>query len=582
MRAPSPPLNADPLTARLRRTLRGALGTAAAFSAIASLLQLTVPLYMMQVFDRVLGARSLDTLLWLTVVALAALALLGVLEGARARIMGRAALWLEERLAPDAFRRLLEARLRGSLQGVEALRDLATCRNWFGGPGPLTLFDAPWVPVYIAVIFLLHPLLGTVALAGAVLLVALAFAGEMLVAPLHRQASEKAVAAARRADLLSRNAEVVDALGMAEAALARWQGLASGTVPLEDRAGRVGALLLGIGRFARMAIQVTVLGLGAYLVLRHELTAGASIAASVLVGRALAPVEQAIGGWRGLAQARAAWCRLRGLLEADPLRPLAHALPAPAGRIEVERLVHAVDGRREPVLAGLGFVIEPGESVALVGASGAGKSTLARLLIGMGAPIAGSVRLDGAEIFAWPRHDLGRHLGYLPQTVELFDGTVFDNIARLGAADPEAVHAAARLAGCHEMILHLPQGYETEVGEGGRNLSGGQRQLVGLARALYGTPRLVVLDEPDSSLDAGGEARLLRMLARLKAMGSTVVLISHRPSVLKGVDKILVLDAGRIEAFGPRAEVLSRLVRPRPAATTNPTNAAPLAIGDVS
>lgn len=563
----------SPSAADALRACRSALVLAGLFSAVASLLQLTVSLYMMQVFDRVFASRSLDTLYWLTVVALAALCLFGIMEGTRLRIMGRIGHWLEARLAARTFLHGLESRLRGSHHGAETLRDLSLVRGWLSSSGPLALFDLPWVPIYLVLIFLLHPLLGLMALGGAVLLVVFTLAGEMLAGALHRTVAQNTAAGHRQAEMLLRNADVIDAMGMAGQALERWQATATVTAPLDDRAAARSAVLLGLTRFVRQGLQISMLGTGAWLVLRHDMTGGASIAASILIGRALAPVEQVIGGWKGLVQARQAWIRVMTALATPSLRADARPLPAVEGRIDVEGLFYQRDDRTAPVLHGLSFTFAAGESVALVGPSGAGKTTLARLLIGTLSPSVGHVRLDGADIFARPRADLGPQVGYLPQTVELFEGTVFDNIARMGHAEAKAVHAAAMLAGCHEMILRLPNGYDTDVGEGGRNLSGGQRQMVGLARALFGTPRLLVLDEPNANQDTAGEACLMSVLDHLKAAGATVLLISHRPSVLQWVDKILVLNGGRIENFGARADVLESLIRPVPASLPSPAAA---------
>ncbi|MCJ8055180.1 type I secretion system permease/ATPase [Shinella curvata] len=563
----------SPSAADALRACRTALVFAGLFSAAASLLQLTVSLYMMQVFDRVFASRSLDTLYWLTVVALGALCLFGIMEGTRLRIMGLIGHWLEARLAARTFLYGLESRLRGTHHGAEALRDLSLVRGWVSSSGPLALFDLPWVPIYLVLIFLLHPLLGLMAVGGAALLVAFTFAGEMLAGTLHRTVAQSTAAGHRQAEMLLRNADVIDAMGMAGQALERWQATATATAPLDDRAAARSAVLLGLTRFVRQGLQIFMLGTGAWLVLRHDMTGGASIAASILIGRALAPVEQVIGGWKGLVQARQAWARVTTALSTPSLRADARPLPAVEGRIDVEGLSYQRANCTAPVLHGLSFTLSAGESVALVGPSGAGKTTLARLLIGTLSPGAGHVRLDGADIFARSRADLGPQVGYLPQTVELFEGTVFDNIARMGHAEAKAVHTAAMLAGCHEMILRLPNGYDTDVGEGGRNLSGGQRQMVGLARALFGSPRLLVLDEPNANQDTVGEACLMSVLDHLKAARATVLLISHRPSVLQWVDKILVLNEGRIENFGARADVLESLIHPVPASLQSPAAA---------
>jgi PrtD family type I secretion system ABC transporter len=545
------------------------------FSGVVNLLQLTVSLYMLQLFDRVYATRSTETLLLLTLIAVAALLLLAILEACRGMVMARLAAWIEARVAPEGFARGIEAELRGRPYRMEALRDLGLLRGWLGSPGALAVYDVPWVPIYLAVIFLLHPWLGWLALAGAAALFLLTLATEWLTAPLLRDAGTRAVASQRRAEATARNAEVIDSMGMQRPLLAAWQReLADAAEPARIAADRA-ALLLAVGRFARLALQIALLGLGAWLVLQQQLTPGASIAASIIMGRALAPVEQLIGGFKQLVGARAAYQRL-GLFLAQPrLRPEGRPLPEPAGRLVAERAVYAfppVPGIAAiPVVKGVTFALDPGESLAIVGPSAAGKTTLLRLITGTLAPSSGAVRLDGADVHLWQREDFGRHLGYLPQDVELFEGSVFENIARMAEAAPDAVYEAARLAGCHDMILRLPQGYETEIGDGGQHLSGGQRQMIGLARALFGAPRLIVLDEPNSNLDGDAEARLAASLAEIKRRGATVVVVSHRPSLVQAVDKVLLLKDGAAEMFGPRAEVLKRLMpQPRIAAMSPP------------
>ena len=468
---------------------------------------------------------------------------------------------------------------------MEALRDLAVCRGFLGSPGALSLYDVPWVPVYLAFIFLLHPAMGCIALAGAVVLFGLTLASELSTSGLLKEANVAAMASQRRAESIARNAEAIDSMGMLPAVVGRWREAVAAMAEPQRRAADRAAVLLGATKLFRLAVQIAVLGAGAWLVLAQELTAGASIAGSIILGRALAPVEQVIGGWKQLVQARQSFRRLQAFLAQPRLRPPGLPLPEPTGQLSVERVSYAFPGQGVAMVKGVNFALEPGESLAVIGPSAAGKTMLVRLLTGTLPASAGTVRLDGADVHQWLREDFGRHLGYLPQDVELFDGTVFDNVARMGgAAAPEAVYGAARLAGCHEVILRLPQGYETPIGEGGLHLSGGQRQLVGLARALYGRPRLVVLDEPNSNLDGDSEAGLLRALERLKAMGTTVVLVSHRPTLVQGVDKVLLLKDGAMEMFGPRAEVLRRLMTQssRPAevpaaaaATARPAEAPP-------
>jgi PrtD family type I secretion system ABC transporter len=556
----------DTLLAQALKACRRQFWAVGLFSGVVNLLQLTVSIYMMQVFDRVLSTRSTDTLIFLTLIAVAAIGLLALLEATRGKVMQRVAAWVEHRVAPEGFTRAIESQLRGRPYRMEALRDLAICRAYLGSPGALALYDVPWVPVYLAVIFMLHPVMGWIALGGACVLFGLTLVNELSTSGLLRQANTAAMASQRRADSIARNAEVIDSMGMLPAVMGRWRESVSEMTPPMNRAADRASVLLALTKFMRLAIQVAILGVGAYLVLQQEITSGASIAGSIIMGRALAPVEMLIGGWKQLVQARQSFRRLSAFLAMPRLRPPGLPLPEPTGRLSVERVSYAFPGQPVAIVKGVNFALAAGESLAVVGPSAAGKTTLIRLLIGTSQPSAGNVRLDGADVYTWLREDFGRRVGYLPQDVELFDGTVFRNVARMGEAAPEEVYEAARLAGCHDMILRLPQGYETEIGDGGQHLSGGQRQLIGLARAMFGNPKFVVLDEPNSNLDGDAEAALLRAIQDLKRRGTTVVLVSHRPTLVQGVDKVLLLRDGAVEMFGPRAEVLKRLMTPpRPA-----------------
>lgn len=541
------------------------------FSGVVNMLQLTTSIYMMQVFDRVLATRVLDTLLYLSIIAIAAVLVLALLEAVRGQVMTRIGTWVEHRVAPEGFVRAIESTLRGRPYRMEALRDLSVCRGYLGSPGALSLYDVPWVPIYIAVIFALHPVMGYIALAGAAILFGLTLASELSTSKLLREANIAGMASQRRADAISRNAEVIDSMGMLPAVIGGWRDSVAAMSEPQGRAADRAAILIAATKFFRLAVQIAILGVGAYLVLLQELTSGASIAGSIIMGRALAPVEQMIGGWKQLVQARQSFRRLQAFLAQPRLRPPGLPLPEPTGQLSVERVSYAFPGQGVAMIKGVNFSLAAGESLAIIGPSAAGKTTLIRLLIGTLPPSAGTVRLEGADVYQWLREDFGRHVGYLPQGVELFDGTVYANIARMAEAEPEDVYAAAKLAGCHEMILRLPNGYETEIGDSGQYLSGGQRQLIGLARAMFGKPKFVVLDEPNSNLDGDSEAGLLNALERLKAQGTTVVLVSHRPTLVQGVDKVLLLKDGAMEMFGPRAEVLKRLMtQSRPAEVPAP------------
>jgi PrtD family type I secretion system ABC transporter len=532
------------------------------FSLAINLLLLVPPLYMLQVFDRVLTSRSGETLAMLSVAAIGALLVMALLEVVRARLLAAASVALDRNLGPRVLDGLLAqtARLSGAAH-LNGLRDVAALRSFLAGPGLMTLLDAPWLPFFLLVIFLFHPLLGALALAGALAMVTLAWLNERL----SRGPLERAQAEARRAgrfiDASVRNAEVVNALGMLPAVTRRWQTLNDAALVEQLRAVGVGGTFAGWTKFTRQFIQIAMLAAGAYLVVTQEVTAGVMMASTILLGRALAPVETLVAGWRGMVEARSAWARLDQLLKATPVADPGTKLPAPAGKVQVEQLVFGFRAGARPVLRGISFALEPGEALGLIGPSASGKSTLARLIVGVWRPVSGAVRLDGADVSAWPREQLGPHIGYLPQDVELFGGTVAENIARLAEPDDAEVVRAAQRAHAHEFILRLPKGYDTDIGEGGQALSPGQRQRIGLARALYGSPRLVVLDEPNADLDHDGEEALLRTLQSLKEAGVTLIVIAHRPSLLRGVDKMLVLRDGAVERFGPRAEVMERVTR---------------------
>jgi PrtD family type I secretion system ABC transporter len=530
------------------------------FSLAINLLLLVPPLYMLQVFDRVLASRSNETLAMLTAAAVLALLVMAMLDVLRARLLVAAGAVLDRRLGPRVLDGLLAqtARLSGASY-MNGLRDVNTLRGFLGGAGLITLFDAPWLPFFLLVIFLFHPVLGAVALSGAAAMMLLALLNERLT----REPLERAQAGARRAgrfiDANVRNAEVVSALGMLPAVTRRWSGLNDAALGEQARAARVGGFFSGATRFTRQFIQLAMLAVGAHLVVAQDVSAGVMIAATILLGRALAPVETLVAGWRGLVEARGAWRRLAQLLQ-DAGRSEPHTeLPVPAGVLHAEKLSFGFEEKR--ILKDVSFRLEAGEALGLIGPSASGKSTLARLIVGVWKPVSGVVRLDGADVAAWPRERLGPHIGYLPQDVELFGGTVAENIARLGEPDAAEVVRAAQRAHVHELILRLAKGYDTDIGEAGQTLSPGQRQRIALARALYGAPRLVVLDEPNANLDHEGDEALVRTLQMLKGERVTVVIVAHRPSLLRGVDKMLVLREGTVERLGPRAEVMALFAR---------------------
>lgn len=540
------------------------------FSCIINLLMLVGPVYMLQVYDRVLTSGSVPTLVYLTVAAGGLILVSAFLEGVRARILVRMGGLIDSMLSETLFARLMDRALANSQSRAQPLRDAETVRGFMTGNGLFFFFDAPWTPLFLIVIWLLHPYLFLVAAVGAVILFTVALVSEFATRTPLRSASNQSAGAAAFAEHTLKQAEAVDAMGMMPGLRQRWieqnRKALLNQVKASDRAGA----LTAISKFVRPALQVAILGTGASLALVQEITPGAMVAASIIMGRALAPVEGAIGNWRSFVLAREAYKRIRELFEEAGRHVSKQPLRKPVGSVVVEKLVMAPPGVETPVIKGVSFAIPAGEIVGVVGPSASGKSTLARALVGVWQPSTGAVRLDGMSVAHWNSIELGAYLGYLPQDVELLDGTISDNISRFGNGEPDAVIEAATLANVHELILRLPQGYDTQVGPGGAVLSGGQRQRIGLARALYGSPTFIVLDEPNSNLDSEGEAALRQALVRAKENGATVVVIAHRQSVLSIADRLLVLRDGMIEHFGPREEVIADIANASKPAPSHP------------
>jgi len=541
----------------LARQIRPFIRLAALASLLLNVALLAPALYMLQVFDRVFASGSIETLVMLAI-PLAVLLVLGYhMDAARSRALAAAGRRVERCLAPEALTNQLEASAAGRRHDEDALRDVSQLRKLLASPGIVALFDAPWVPLYLLIITLMHPLLGAIAALGSLLRFGLGLITEHAT----RRHTERAVtssrATQRHADALLRNAEALVAMGMTTAALRGWRTRSDSQHEAQEKLAQFSSRLGAVARISRQALQAMALAFGAWLVIGREASPGIMIAATILLGRALQPVELLIGGWKAMIEARGAWRRLSELPARTQESRL--ALPTPKGRLDVERLTYSLAPERPPLLRGVSFSVMPGESLGIVGASASGKTTLLRLLLGLRTAQGGKVRLDGADISRWDREALGRIVGYLPQDVELFAGTVAANIARLGEPDADAVVRAARLAQAHELILQLPDGYDTEIGEAGCRLSGGQRQRIALARALYAEPRLLVLDEPNANLDEEGDAALAAALAELKARGVTVVVVTHRRSLTSRLDRVAVLRNGKIEAFGYTATVLARL-----------------------
>lgn len=538
------------------------------FSGVINILMLAPALYMLQVYDRVLASGNEMTLLMLTVILLGMYALMGALEWVRSLVVLRLGTGFDRKLAPRIYDAAFSANLKtGKLNAAQPLDDLQQLRQFATGQSLFALFDAPWFPVYVLVMFCFHPALGWFALGGTVVLIGVAWLNERVSRPHLKKAGELAINSRRDAGANLRNAEVIAGMGMLANLRRRWAEQHLGYVREQNLASARMAKIQGWNKAMRMAVQSLALGLGAWLVLENQMTAGMMIAGSILLGRALAPIDQIISASRQWTGVKEAERRLSQLLEDFP--PLAKGMdfPRPSGVLVVEQLLAAPPSQTQPVLHGINFKLNAGEALVVIGPSGAGKTTLARCLVNAWPPLRGKVRLDSAPLDQWRPEVLGALVGYLPQEVQLFVGTVAENIARFGEVDEAKVIAAAQMAGVHELILKLPEGYQTRLGENGMGLSGGQRQRVGLARALYGEPCLVVLDEPNANLDEAGDAMLAEAIGRMKAAGITLVLITHKPNILKQADKLLILHAGAQADFGPMTEVMQRMQRgaqPRP------------------
>ena len=561
----------DDVKSELRRALascRAAFMGIGVFSGLINLLMLTGSLFMLEVYDRVLPSRSVPTLVGLAAIAAILFIFQGLMEITRSRLLVRVGNHLDWSLSARVYDLIvrLPLRTRGSGDGMQPIRDLDTVRSVMSGAGPAALFDLPWLPFYLAICFAFHPLIGATALGGTVILIGLTFLTEAMSRHPVKAAATYAAARNRLADASRRNAEVVTSMGMSAQLLTRWTNLSAAYLAHQKAANDVSGGLGATGRILRMMLQSAVLAVGAYLVIHQEASGGIIIASSILTGRALAPVDLAIANWRNFVAARQSWKRLDKLFAALPIAPSQMQLPAPARSLAVESLAVAAPGIQKLLVTDVNFTLKAGSALGIIGASASGKSSLVRALVGVWRPTRGVVRLDGASLDQWSAAALGPHIGYLPQDVELIEGTIAENIARFQPGpSAELVIAAAKAAGVHDLIVNLPAGYETPIGEQGTSLSAGQRQRVALARALYRDPFLVVLDEPNSNLDVEGEQALTKAILGVRSRGGIVVVVAHRPNALAAVDQLMTMAGGTQQAFGPKDEILSRLQRREPA-----------------
>lgn len=531
------------------------------FSFFINALMLVPSFYMLQVYGRVVTSGSTITLVMLTLIMVMLMLTMGALELIRSRIMVRVSAKLEVLLSRDVYRASFKRALAsgGMDASAQPLSDLTGLRQFLTGNGLFAFFDAPWLPVYVGVMFFFHSWYGWVAVASAIVLLCLAVVNEKLTGAALAEANKQNISASLYTAKNLRNAEVIESMGMLQSLMERWALRQKKVLLLQSQASDKGGLITSISKTFRILVQSLILGVGAYLAIRQEINPGSMIAGSLLLGRALAPIDLMIGSWKGFISARSQYARLSEILTRQLAEPERMSLPAPEGNVTVENLIVSAPGSNTPIIKNISFAVCAGTVVGVIGPSASGKSTLARALLGVWLPQHGVVRLDGADINNWNKQELGAHVGYLPQDVELFEGSISENIARFGKVEPDKVIQAAKAAGVHEMILQLPKGYDTVIGSDGVNLSGGQRQRIGLARALYGQPRLIVLDEPNSNLDDVGERALAAAIAQIKASGATIFIITHRTNILTQLDRLLVMRNGVIALWGPREKVLAEI-----------------------
>lgn len=536
----------------------------ALISGVVNVLALTSPLFMLQVYDRVLASGSVPTLVGLAVLTIGLFSVQCVLDVIRARVLLRIGERLDRHLSNSVYQAVVRLPLVSRMpgDGLQPLRDLDNARGFLAGQGPTVFFDLPWMPFYLGICFLFHVWIGVTALIGAMVLIALTIVTNALSQAPAREIVKSNAVRNGELEAARRNAEVIASMGLGRRLARQWQKSNSAYLQANRHAGDVAATLGGVSRSMRLVIQSAMLGVGAFLVIRQEVTAGVMIASSIMMGRALAPVDLAISSWKPFLMARQSMARLDMLLTRMPPTTAAMTLPPPVRELRVESAAIVPPGSTKPSVTGIQFSVSAGSALGVIGPSGSGKSTLSRILVGAWSPTVGKVRLDGASVDQWDRERLGRHIGYLPQGVELFDGSIAENISRFEEnASPEAIVEAARAAGAHDLILRFELGYDTQIGEAGSALSAGQRQRIGLARALYGNPFLVVLDEPNANLDTEGEAAVVKAITSVRERGGIAIIVAHRPSAIAACDMVLMMDGGQMKAFGPRDAVLAKVLK---------------------
>lgn len=542
------------------------------FSLAINCLLFVGPLYMLQIYDRVLSSRNETTLVMISLIALAMLMVYGIMEFVRSRMLVRAGLQFDEVLTNTIFPRVVKARLANPNGGAEyILSDIDKVREFLTGQGILTFFDALWVPLFLIICYLFHPWLGAIAIAGAIVIFILAFLNDYMTKSQLQEANNAVQGANQFAGAVLQNAEVIRSMGMEKPLGERWRDRHATMLVAQAGASDKAGAIMAFSKFIRMALQSAILGMGAYLALQQQVSPGVMIAASIMMGRALSPVEQSVAQWKQFVAARQASERMKRLFDSVPADIERTELPKPMGEISVEQFTTLVPGTRTPLLKGINFQVPAGQTLAVVGPSGSGKSTLLRSLVGVQPAANGTIRIDGAELSQWNAEQLGTYLGYLPQDVKLFSGSIAENISRFGDADSEDVVRAAKMAGVHDMILHLQDGYETQIGDNGHQLSGGQRQRVGLARALFGLPQIVILDEPNSNLDNDGELALTEAIRSLKEIGITIIVATHKTNLLAVCDKVLVMQDGAVRALTTPKELLKPAESVPPAKGSAPT-----------